>query len=415
MLTEVDGNGILGPVGVSPVVGARGPGAARSVLAAVCMDAGGIMPIGLLGALAVQIRADLGLSVTVILGAVSVFFLSGAGVAAVAGPEIDRWGWRRSARASAWLTTASLLFIGTFVHSWWGLVPALAVGGAGLAVTMPSTNVLLFRAVSRPHLAMAISTKQSAVPAALILAGAAVPAVALTIGWRWAFIGAAGLPFLGLLLAPRVLDPSRATTASRASGRAAQRRVARVGLSVLLASLLPGALTGSCVITLVAAGMAPATAGLLFAGANVTGITVRLIAGWIADRSGTDGYRAVAAFMIVGGVGAALLATTSLALLAVATLIAFAFGWGWPGLIYFMAVRTESGSPGSSSAVMQTGGMLGSGLGLILVGLVHHFLGLESAWLTVAAATVGGGIVVAYARRRVSRDAASAEPLPAPV
>jgi predicted MFS family arabinose efflux permease len=75
-------------------------------------------------------------------------------------------------------------------------------------------------------------------------------------------------------------------------------------------------------------------------------------------------------------------------------------------LVYFMAVRIESDNPGSSSAVMQTGGMLGSAMGPAIVGLTTHLLGLPAAWVVVAVATVLGGVVVARARRFEGDDAA---------
>jgi MFS family permease len=150
--------------------------------------------------------------------------------------------------------------------------------------------------------------------------------------------------------------------------------------------------------------MAPATAGLVFALANVAGIAVRLVAGWLADRSGTDGYQPVAAFMVLGGLATVLLATSALSAVVIGAIVAFGLGWGWTGLVYFMAVRTESDNPGSSSAVMQTGGMLGSAMGPAIVGLTTHLFGLPAAWLVVAAAAVLGGIVVARARRFAGDD-----------
>jgi MFS family permease len=163
----------------------------------------------------------------------------------------------------------------------------------------------------------------------------------------------------------------------------------------------------------VGAGMGQASAGLVFALANVAGIAVRLVAGWLADRTGTDGYRPVAAFMILGGLAATFLATTNLAAMVVGAVVAFALGWGWTGLVYFMAVRIESGNPGSSSAVMQTGGMLGSGMGPAIVGVTTHVFGLPTAWVVVSVATVLGGLVVARARRFGSVTPVAKTPGPA--
>jgi 4-diphosphocytidyl-2-C-methyl-D-erythritol kinase len=50
---------------------------------------------------------------------------------------------------------------------------------------------LLARRVEVARRATAFAVKQSAIPAAMLLGGLAVPALALTVGWRWAFAGGA--------------------------------------------------------------------------------------------------------------------------------------------------------------------------------------------------------------------------------
>ena len=67
-----------------------------------------------------------------------------------------------------------------------------------------ASNLTLARSVPASRLGLSFGIKQAAIPIATLLAGAAVPTVALTIGWRWAYlIGAA----VALLAAAR--DPAR--------------------------------------------------------------------------------------------------------------------------------------------------------------------------------------------------------------
>ena len=66
-----------------------------------------------------------------------------------------------------------------------------------------ASNLTLSRSVPAHRLGLSFGVKQAAIPLATLLAGAAVPAVALTVGWRWAYVIASGLAVLALLGAPR--------------------------------------------------------------------------------------------------------------------------------------------------------------------------------------------------------------------
>ncbi len=73
---------------------------------------------------------------------------------------------------------------------------------------------------------MAFGIKQAAIPIATLMAGVALPVVGMGIGWRWAYVGAAGMAAVALLIQRRM--PSHTTrTASRPVDRTApfQRRV----------------------------------------------------------------------------------------------------------------------------------------------------------------------------------------------
>src|SRR5205823_1137887 len=69
------------------------------------------------------------------------------------------------------------------------------------------SNLTLARSVPAHRLGLSFGVKQAAIPLATLLAGAAVPAVALTVGWRWAYVIAAGLAVLALVGAPRAGEP----------------------------------------------------------------------------------------------------------------------------------------------------------------------------------------------------------------
>ena len=54
-----------------------------------------------------------------------------------------------------------------------------------------ASNTSLSRQVPAGRQGLSFGVKQAAIPVSTLLAGAAVPVVALTVGWRWAFVLAA--------------------------------------------------------------------------------------------------------------------------------------------------------------------------------------------------------------------------------
>jgi hypothetical protein len=185
----------------------------------------------------------------------------------------------------------------------------------------------------------------------------------------------------------------------RSAGRAAQRRVLRIGLAAGLASLLPGALTGFGVIALVEAGYAPSSAGVLFAVANALGVLGRAASGFVAEWPRVDTYLLLAGILVVGGVAAALLTVPVAAVTLTGLMLGLSIGSSWPGLMFHLVVRGETANAGSSASVVQTGAMLGSTVGPGLMGALEGSLGLGVAWAIIGALGVVGAGVVVTARR----------------
>src|SRR5690606_14446687 len=67
------------------------------------------------------------------------------------------------------------------------------VGGVATAIGRPAANLVVATEGSPRHQGLLFGLKQAGVPATTTLAGLAVPAVAVTVGWRAAFFLAAAL------------------------------------------------------------------------------------------------------------------------------------------------------------------------------------------------------------------------------
>jgi MFS family permease len=392
---------------------ARSPAAVGAVLRAVAVSALGVLPAFLVGALAVQFRADLEVSLGLFgLAAATLFIVSGS-LARPGGRLVQRLGPRRGAALAAALATTSLTLIAV-AGSPAALMAGLAVGGLGNAVAQPSANAVISQLVSAQRLGVAFGIKQSAIPAATLLGGLAVPGVALVFGWRWAVAGAVGLAVVLLLasLAGGRDAGERGGAASDvpAAARAPDRGLPRGGLVVLtLGGFLGSAAATSTGVFLVdsavAAGVGAGAAGLLFAGCSVLGLLSRVGYGLFADRyPGRSAYLFIANLLTAGTLGYVLLAAGPVPAFVAGSVLAYGAGWAWTGLFHFAVIRDNRGAAASVTGFVQTGLSLRAACGPLLFGVVAQTAGYPAAWLTAAALSLAGAVTVRVSRRIVRRS-----------
>lgn len=386
--------------GDSPIAGplrAFGP-----VATTIFLDTAGIVPLGLLGALSVQISNDLRFPTVGIGVLVAAFFVGGGLAAGAFGRFIDVVGAGRAVHASTAITAGSLLTIPLFTSPWWVMAVPMGVAGASFSITMPATNALLGRSVAPRWMATAIGMKQAAVPLSLIVGSLFMPFVGESFGWRPAFYVAAAMPLMGLGLL-RVARPAKFAVPDRPPSLdlpLSQRAALLMGLSFFFASMMTGALASFSVATLASRGLTHGAAAATLALSNLLGVAVRLLSGVIVDRTHTQGYVPIALMMSVGGLGVSLLGTSDPRLMVVGCLLGFGFGWGWPGIGHYLAVRTAGASPGAASAKVQSGGMLGSAFGPMLMATVLPILGYRGAWPLMTTLACLGGLAMFLARPR---------------
>ncbi len=416
----------MGPSGSARPLGARKR--ARLVAGALLLDAFVTLPAALTGAVSVFIREDLALTDQRLGLALSSGYFAGAGVILVLKRALDALGWRRTMVAAAVLGAIGLGGIAMATDSRM-LTIALLFSGAGVALMMPSTNLLLVTVDGTDRLAQLLAVKQASVPIALLLAGLAVPPTLAVATWRALFVGGLFVAPLGLLLVWRLAAPSgpaavveQPSAASlhhephehrpigaphsgrdvvRKQGSSGSQGLGVAAVGVAIASCLPGALTAYLVISLVDSGMGPSTAALLYGSANIAGIIVRISAGIYASQVATKGFIPVATMMILGGIGALLLGTGLRPLLVLGASLAFGLGWGWPGLLFYAVMNARPASPAAASAAVHAGGLSGAAAGPIIAGGVAAAAGWIAAWSVVGALSIVGGVLVAVAAQRL--------------
>jgi predicted MFS family arabinose efflux permease len=356
-----------------------------------------VLPGFLVGALALQIRADLDVGVEAVAAGVTVFFGAGALGAGPGGRLAERVGALRSIRGCV-VATAACLLLAAFADSLAVLLALLAAAGLANAVTQPAINLFMADQVPMARQGLAFGIKQSAIPAAVLVSGLALPLLALPLGWRPTFAICAG----GALAVAAVMGRTATSFVpppQRDRAPRPDRALILTAVGAALASAGPNSLGAYLVASAVDAGIAEGAAGLVAAGGSAASLVTRVMLGRRADRRHDYGFAAVVALLAAGSGGFALLATAEAAPFVVGTVIAFALGWGWPGLFNLAVVDLNRDAPGAATGVTQTGIYVGAAGGPALFGVLSAELGYSAAWAVSGTLCLVAALAFAHASR----------------
>ena len=376
---------------------ARKPTERRVLVAVIAITTAGVLPVFLFGGLAVQISGDLGLTAAAKGQVVFGYFTVSALSSAWSGRMTERFGPPKLMRAAAVFAGLSSVAVSTAQSFGW-ILAAVAMGGLANALAQPAANALVVHHVDVSRRGFALGVKQSAIPVATLVAGLAVPAVGLTIGWRWAFVGGGVIALAAALLIPATDETITVRAKSKLlPGTLRPLLVLSLGscLGAGVANVLGAFMTSSAVD----AGISPGVAGGLLAAASALGLGLRLASGWLADRRDGGHLTAVAFMLIGGGIGIVGMAFDHTTVLVIGTLLAFGSGWSWPGLFNLAVVSYYPRTPAAATGITQTGSYAGGAIGPLTMGFLVEQVGYDRAWMFFAAVAVVGGLIVLSARR----------------
>lgn len=318
--------------------------------------------------------------------AISAFFLGSTVTAPFGGRLADRWGIRRTAAAFAALSATSAVGIAV-VDSHPLLLLVFAVsGGVANGLAQPVSTLVLSTFIDSHRQGIGFGIRQAAIPIATLLAGISVPTLSGTLGWRWVFAIIAPVAVGTAALIPgNVLNATR--TQSPTPGPQFDRWLTLTLAGAALGAAANITLGTFLVDSLVHAGYSnELAAGLLIVG-SLSGIAVRLTAGWFSDQGRPATTRWVSCLVGIGAIGffGLAAATTALPVATVATIVAFGFGWGWTGLLFHITVRARPSAVGSAAGYVQIATSGGSLVGSAAFGAIAAAHSFPTAWGTFGA------------------------------
>jgi predicted MFS family arabinose efflux permease len=365
----------------------------------------GLLPMLLVGALAVQLTAELGFG-TAALGAVVASFRSTSAVTApFLGRAADRLGSSTSLRVAGIATAITCIGVATTASSWGTLVPWMILGGASIGLAQPAANRLIVTGVPARRRGMAFGVKQTSAPGSSTLAGISVPVIALTIGWRYAYVMAAVLAVVVVLAVRRSADgPAPGSRLTSRPPRIEDRMsLAFFGLAFGLANAANSIMLAFYVEAAVDAGTSASLAGSLLAVAGVAAITVRLTTGIASDRMRSGHLRLCAYLMLAGALGLGLLATEQPGLMGLGLIIGLSGAWGLHAVFWFVLMNAYSATPGTATGLVATVGHTGGTLGPLLFGVVAQEVAFRVAWGIGSIFAIAAAAMMVLLGRRLSR------------
>jgi predicted MFS family arabinose efflux permease len=340
-------------------------------------------PVFFAGAFGAQISADLEIGPAALGGLAAVFFAVTGLSATYLGRLADRLPGRTAGR---WAVTGSVLSLALagLSHSYGILVASMAIGGLGNGLGGPTANMIVADRIPPAAMGAAFGIKQSAVPAATLLGGLAIPLFVTRFGWRPTIVGAAIVSCLVLAFIPQA-SPARLNPSPSSPGGwpGLDRTTIATGAAFLFGIAAATSMSTLLSTFAVGAGLSASFAGLTLSAGSIGAIVVRIASGRAADRGTVNPARLSMWMMLIGATGYLLIATEFAVTVAGGAFVAYAIGWGWSGLLVLNLMRAHPGAPGSATGVVLSGAAIGGMIGPVSIGWLAEHAGFSAAW-TVA-------------------------------
>jgi MFS family permease len=363
----------------------------------VAIVATGSMPGFLAASLAPRIRDDFAFPSSSLGLAAAVFYVVSMVLSTPLGRWVERVGAVAGMRAAAVLTAAVCVAVAALADSAAGLIALLGVAGVGNAIASPAVSVALQYEVAPERRGLAFGSQQAGASIGALLAGLALPAVAIPFGWRWAYLGIAALALMAAAAAPGHIP--RAPRGEHGRPPKGLGVVHGIGLTAFFASFASVGFISFLVSYAVDQGIGDSAAGVLLAVVSGCAAISRMALGVVADRGGQDALRPVPAMFAVSAAAYLLLIVGEPAVIVVAALLAGSFGWAWPGALNLAVVQHSPQAPAWAVGVMLAGLFAGAVAGPLTLGVLADHDHFATGWLLCAVFALLATVTVLAVRR----------------
>ncbi len=372
----------------------------RSQVTGVALIVATVLPGFLTASLAPRIRGDFGFADSTLGLTIAVFYVVSALSSTPCGRLVDRIGGVQGMRLAAGLVVVCATTVALFAQSAAGLLGLLALGGVANGMGGPAVSALLKREVHEGRQGLAFGVQQSGASIGSLLAGLALPLVAIPFGWRWAFVAAAVLAVVSVLPVPR---GGPAPAAAAPTQRHGLSSVHAIAVAAALASAAGVGFVSFLVTYAVRSDIGEAEAGLLLGGVSLVATLSRIGLGALFDRTGREPL-ALTGVMLAAAAGAyLLLIQDEPAVIVAAALVAGGLGWSWPGGLTLAVVRRRPEAPAWAVGVMMSGLFAGAVAGPLVVGLLAEHGSFAAVWSLCAGLALSAGLVLLATRRAEAR------------
>lgn len=369
-----------------------------AIIAAALTATVTVMPGFAIGTMATPIAADLHLSRTALGLAMSAFYATSALSSGLAKRLAGRMATPLALALPALLTAVSLLVVATAPNGA-ALAGALIVAGAGNSLVQPAAARLIAVRAPAHRRALASGMVGAALGASSLIPGLLVAFVVGPWGWRTAMLIASATALVPMLLTPLTRNASSPTASASPVRSHENLRGVRATLALWAAAAALSAAGNNAAVSYFIqfahqAGFASGTAGDLLSASAILAVLVRLTAGAIADRVPRRNTATVAAMMVLGAIGLALIALGSPLSFLLGAVLAFTTGWGWTGLLLATALRLVPERAETAGHTVQVGVFTGAAIAPYAFGALSNTLGFTTAALTTSAAALTGATLI---------------------
>ncbi|TQN43808.1 sugar phosphate permease [Blastococcus colisei] len=280
---------------------------------AIAMGAGPLL-LYALSAMSALVITDLELSRTQFGSLATFAFVVAAASSAVLGRSVDRYSGR-SVMIALYVGCALAIILAAVAGSMAWLLVAVAISGCAQSLSNPVTNRLISTHVVTGRRGLLMGTKQAGVQMSQFFAGAALPALALLLGWRGAMALCSLVAVVGLMLVRRSIPADRLTAAASVVRSPPGRLPTAVwwlaAYAVLTGAALQAANTYLPLFAYEELGLSVTVAGLSAAVVGGIGLIARIGFGHVADRMAHP-HRALSALAGTAALGAMSLLAASI-------------------------------------------------------------------------------------------------------